>query len=517
MTSLSLHKYLVVIPWLLLVMCINLSTMPAFRYGGDSAAIEMASVQLIKSGNISVPEEIASTFGDRGQFYFENIKKGRWFSKYGLGNTVILSIPRGIERLFIGQLTYRSKYRLISLNIFNCVLSLILFLYLFKYSGLYSKKTHVRIVFCLSVFYCTYLWNYLRAQSSEIYQTLFFVGFCYHAVLYFRSAWACGHDSLDDKSKFNLLVTLAFLGWLCMVKIVFILMIPGLILALLRHMVTRNLKMWDIKKLFAMPGVFWTLNVSLSFVFGLVTIIALVNYYKFGSIFETGYGQWEGEHSFLITNIPTNCVEAIFHPQKSILIHFPVIILSFFGVKQFIKTNRQEALFIASIVLPVYILYFSFGNWTGEWGYGPRYCLFALPVLASSAVLAIEQSLSRKDGLILFFIAVLFSMTLVYSAFLQWNVNSLKFNISYEIRYVIFGGSNDPIIMEYYKRRNLGLINYDLIRFRDSGKRLPFLEHLYDSQNNELIKEIEDKISKILTPNNVWIKREKNHFGRVKT
>ena len=67
--SIALRSHVIFL-WALVISGINLLCMPAFRYGGDPAAIEYVSVRLINSGTITVPANVAKNFGDRGQFFF---------------------------------------------------------------------------------------------------------------------------------------------------------------------------------------------------------------------------------------------------------------------------------------------------------------------------------------------------------------------------------------------------------------------------------------------------------------
>jgi len=78
------------------------------------------------------------------------------------------------------------KYSLFSHNIFNCVLTLILALLLYKITSLYISSTVIKILFVLSVLYCAFTWNYLRAQSYEVVHLVLFSGFYYYFICFLR-------------------------------------------------------------------------------------------------------------------------------------------------------------------------------------------------------------------------------------------------------------------------------------------------------------------------------------------
>jgi len=475
----------------LLIAGINFLHMPAFRIGGDSAAVEYVSVGLINFGNLSVPEDIASTYGDRGQFYFKNAKNGKWYSKYGIANTFIFALPRSFEKLLVGDLTYRSKYRILSLNLFNILLSIFLFLYLSKLFSLYTEHLWLNLVFCFCIFYATYLSYYLRAQSAEIYQTLFFTGFFYHSVLYLRALAKSQPSETRAKATLNLIFALFFLGLSCLVKIVYILMLPGFLFILIK---SNGFKATgDVIK-------------ALVFITCLLILISLIHYFKFGSAIETGYGQWEDEHDFFIMNIPKNFLASLFHPRNGLLLNFPIIILSVFGIKSYFKKHGKEVSLLFMTTVPVFILILAFENWAGEWSYGPRYFLFALPALSLPGLFPATKIFESKKKKVKYALIILIILCLNFFALINFNANALNFFIAYEIRDVHLDGVENPLVDQYFDRNHFGFIAHDLIKFRENGAPLSFLGSLENSKNEKQIEELEKRIGKSLSPNYYWFR-----------
>lgn len=487
----------------LLLICvsgINFLYMPAFRIPGDPVAIEIASINLINYGSLSVPKKIASNFGDRGQFFFENPRNGKWYSKYGLANTFIMAIPLYLEKVFTGDLQYQSNNRLLFLNLFNIFLTIFLFYYVYQLSTFYTNRLWINLAFSLSVFYCTYLSYYIRAQGTELYQTLFFTGFIYHSIMAMR----CNGYSRSGFNGFKLnlhqMLSLVFLGLCCLVKVIYILIIPGFLFIILHN--TRKYRHNGKKR--DIISVISDALTPLIFLIFLGLFIGLINYYEFGSVFETGYGQWENEYKFSMGNILPHLLSSLIHPQNSLIINFPIILFSLFGIKIFLNKYHEEALFIALTILPVYILIFSFDNWTGDWTYGPRYCLFALPVLALPSILFYEN-LKRKVIKSIF--AVIICLSFLFSAFLNFNVNSLNYFFTYRIKFEIISDIENAYIKEYFEKVHFGLIAYDLIRFRDDGKKLNFLIALNNFMDPSEIQKIESQILERLHPNYYWFSR----------
>src|SRR6185295_16935508 len=112
---------------------------------------------------------------------------------------VIEDVLHGVENFYDYErptasqnLPFYTHSLVFMLNLYNVALSLLIAWYLYQLAGLYVARALTRSLFVLAVFYSTFLWNYLRAQSSEIFQVLFFAGFFYHFMLFVRSksrAW----------------------------------------------------------------------------------------------------------------------------------------------------------------------------------------------------------------------------------------------------------------------------------------------------------------------------------------
>jgi hypothetical protein len=61
-----------VVPIVLFVGLVNFLTMPAEEYSGDAVSVRIAAVTLINTGKWAVPADRASTFGERGQYFYQN-------------------------------------------------------------------------------------------------------------------------------------------------------------------------------------------------------------------------------------------------------------------------------------------------------------------------------------------------------------------------------------------------------------------------------------------------------------
>jgi hypothetical protein len=98
-----------VVPIALFVVLVNFLTMPAEEYAGDATSARIAAVALIKTGKWSVPAEKASTFGERGQYFYQNVS-GDWYSKYGILNTLVYLPVLQLQKCVNGELGDASPF-----------------------------------------------------------------------------------------------------------------------------------------------------------------------------------------------------------------------------------------------------------------------------------------------------------------------------------------------------------------------------------------------------------------------
>jgi 4-amino-4-deoxy-L-arabinose transferase-like glycosyltransferase len=123
----------------------------------------------------------------------------------------------------------------------------------------------------------------------------------------------------------------------------------------------------------------------LLFSLGLLPFIILIlwyNYYRFGSIFETGFSLI-GEHTridfFTGTPLLTGLSGFLVSPGKGFFYYSPVALLFFFSIRSFIKKYPEIGISFILIILS-YLLFLSKNiYWHGDWSWGPRYLLALTP------------------------------------------------------------------------------------------------------------------------------------------
>ena len=499
---------------LLVIFIVNFITMPGQICVGDGVAVLLNTIHLVNDGEIDMPADIANKCQEPGQYYYHNKVNDKWYPKYGIMNTFMYLPPLLVEKIFNGTATGR----LLSLNLYYILLSLVIGLFLFKIAGFYTDIYTIRIAFVLTSFYATFMWNYLRAQSLDIFQLLFFL-ICYYYLLSYKRALGESGGAGHKVAYTYLLYAMVSVLCLCLLKLVFVLVLFPIAVFILLYP-------YDPSKRFA-ANISWKLRHKiksyLAFLvipaFVILAAVMFVNAYKFGSPFDTGYRQWAREQDLFSGNIINGIRGFFFDIQYGIFDNFPILLLSFLGVKRFYKKNPVETILCYSIFFLFLIVYSKFHNWRGAWGYGPRYLLFILPVISLPFIetLKIVNENIRRFWARACLLIIMFM--LLFSARQQIYVNSLDFFAYYRMEetfMMIYYNKSYPIlratfakIEDYLKTNYFGNINRDIMEYKSGGKELYCITLLRPFFSSEFIDERMEFLDRNVKFNYYWFARER--------
>ncbi|MEO5766835.1 MAG: hypothetical protein ABIS92_00660 [Polyangia bacterium] len=118
---------------------------------------------------------------------------------------------------------------------------------------------------------------------------------------------------------------------------------------------------------------------ALGFLPGLLAM-AWYNAARWGAVTSSGYGGtvtagfW-GEH------ILVGLWGQLLSPGKSLFLYAPPLLLSVWAWPRFWRQSRPAAAAMVLLIAPVVLLYARYLFWSGDWAWGPRYLVFAMPVL----------------------------------------------------------------------------------------------------------------------------------------
>jgi hypothetical protein len=202
----------------------------------------------------------------------------------------------------------------------------------------------------------TSIYVYARCPYSEIVQTACFT--------WFLSSLLGAGESLDRRAFLRL--GFAF-GLLLNTKNVYAVCLPGALVFLwTRHRARpRQLGLalgWA--ALGGLPG---------------FAALAVYNAVRWGSPFTSGYEAVTG--GFWSHNVLWGLWGQLLSPGKSVFLYSPALIVALFGVRKLVARRPSVALAIALTVGPIVLLYAHYQFWSGDWAWGPRYLVFALPAL----------------------------------------------------------------------------------------------------------------------------------------
>lgn len=469
---------------------VGILSMPKEEYIADPMAVRCETVSLINDGSLAIPAALAQSFGERGQFFVENVTKGKWYCKYGILNSLIYLPVLCIQKWREGALEYFSPTRVIYLNLFNLLLAMASAIYLFLIASRYTKREVVAFFYVVAAFYTTYWWNYLRGHNSEVYQVLFMLGFYYHLVRSCDGAKSRQHEALSG----------FFFSALILTKVVYVILLPvvGLFFILMHCQKRRDQEHLSFLKIgrSLLPSLcFFDIPVALA-----LGVILWVNDCKFGSPFESGYGQWQERGQPVFSgHLFSGLSHFFFDPQYSIFIYFPLLLFALFGYSTFFKKFRLETALFVSIGLIILLVNAKLLTWCGGWGYGPRYLLVMLSLMSLPFLAVLDWIVEqRKKGRALFaggFIA----LVLLVSLRLQMNVNALPFFVNFRLQGAL-ASLHDPRVDLYFSRVPFGIINADLLAFKQ-GAPLPVLGSVEKQLSPERAEQLHQFIRSQLTSN----------------
>jgi hypothetical protein len=204
------------------------------------------------------------------------------------------------------------------------------------------------------------LWVYARYPFSEIVQIACFTGFFSELTELIR------RRDIRTGFAFGL-----WAGMLLNTKFIYALSLPGaclLVIVIHRRHVRELFRAGLAAAVGLLPG---------------VVMILLYNYLRFGSITNTGYS---GVGGAMVENVLVAMWGFLFSPGKSIFLYAPPLVLALLGLPRFWRAHRTSVLALLVTVVPVLLFYARFPFWPGDWAWGPRYMVFAVPALMLPAI-----------------------------------------------------------------------------------------------------------------------------------
>jgi len=346
----------------------------------DSEFSLRTAKSIVERGSLTI--NAANFEGD----YVFHTDDGRIYSKYGIG-LALLWVPYVIAGKLIASLTSLPEDLLIRFLIsfynifFGAGAAVIMFLIIRFF------KAPKKIAFTLALIFglATMCWRYSVSDFSDGTQMFFLLLTVYCAL---------------KNNKKSLIIGGFSFGFLVLIRISNLIYLPILIFFILLN--NKPIKRNKIKNLLFF----------LMFIIVFLSIILFLNYIRFGNIFESGYG---GDKSvkFNLGIIPGNIFSLLFtfdviEHGKGIFIYNPILLIGILGYFNFFKIHKKESLLFLGIIITNLCFYASFIGYHGDWSWGPRYLVIALPFYLLPLFTLPRKNLIIKTFLILLIVTSFF-------------------------------------------------------------------------------------------------------------
>lgn len=310
--------------------------------------IEVAK-SLVKGFDLAVPLGTGLRGGD-----------GRDYSWFGIGS-VLLALPFYI----IGEWAGIAPDRSFDMFILSICSATAVLVFLFSVRLGYSLRASLTSSFFYGL--GTMAWPYSKDSGDHSIETFFVL-----LSVYFM----CRHST--GKQVTHLFLSALSIGIAFIARPNSILVMPSLFMLMVLH----NSKEFDFKT------EIWLAARSIAiFSLSLLPFIGLVlwyNYYRFGSIFETGFGLMAerlGVDFFTGTPLLTGLFGFLASPGQGFFYYSPVAILFFFSIRPFFRRHPIPALSFI-LIMTTYLLFYSKNEfWHGTSAWGPRYIFAVTPFL----------------------------------------------------------------------------------------------------------------------------------------
>lgn len=447
------------------VLIFQIATMPAQSLPADPWAPRAEAEVLLRAGRWGLTPEEAAPLGGLmetpGQYFVQNPATGRYYSKYGLMNTLLSLPPILVTGAHAAPVSPRRF--LVALNIYNAIATALLAVLLFSLARRFAA-TGAALLWTLAALYSGFLWFYTRAQSAEVWHVLF----------YTAAVWALcrARDEWGRRPRAPvvwLALAASAVGALFLLRFTY-----GPLFLWLAVGTTFLSRGRDLRR--AAPAVLFPVAIALA-------LWAATNAVKFGRPLTTGYGLWMAaglpHDRFDVTVFPAAVSGFLFSPQRSVFWHYPLLLLAVAGFVGFYRRFRDEALLVGSALLGYGFIFSFTTNWESHAAYGPRYLLPFVPAAALPALALWARRDRWARG-----VHALGVVLVAGSVWLQTEVNAMPFFLPYRLAGP-FAQYGDARMDRYFARRPYSLIDRDVRRFVEKGEAFPPLEWLREIKGND--------------------------------
>jgi len=302
-------------------------------------------------------------------------RDGLYFSKYGLGQPLLATIPillaRWLRELFDSAIYDQALY-LYAVSLFSQVVTAATGVLVFLLASRLGNGVRLSVGLALAWGLTTLAWPYSKTFFSEPLFT---------ACLVLAALGLLAYRQESGRERYGWLALAGLgLGYAVLTRVAGALLLPPFLAyaawATLAHPEGEPLRRLRTRE--RRPG--WArsaLAATLAFGIPAAACLALLlwhNAARFGSPFDNGYA---GER--FDTPLLSGLAGLLFSPGKSVFLYAPLTALAVAGWPRFWRERRAEAALYASIAAIVLLQNAKWWSWWGGWVWGPRMLVPLLP------------------------------------------------------------------------------------------------------------------------------------------
>jgi len=308
--------------------------------------------------------------------------------------------------------------------------------FLFSVALGYSRRSSLVV----AIFYGlgTFAWPLAKQPFDHVVETLFVL-----LSVYFM------YRQASESTTIRLILSALCLGIAMNTRLVSILALPAL-LVMMGAGCGAECSLADNSKSF-----FRKMVIFMSVLLPFAGLVLWYNYYRFGSIFETGFqllATRTGLDFFSGTPLLIGLRGFLTSPGKGFFYYSPIAIFFFFTIVPFYKKHRWAAISFILLILS-YLLFLARNvYWHGDWAWGPRYLLAITPFMIIPIAELLDSDPSRKrSSLFVIPVYAVFALSImiqVAAVSVDFNNYFYRLLIDQNIQFTLVQGSGLPGIAE---------------------------------------------------------------------
>lgn len=125
----------------------------------------------------------------------------------------------------------------------------------------------------------------------------------------------------------------------------------------------------------------------------LLALALAYNYARWGSVTATGYEPYLA--SYFGGSLFDGLWGMLLSPTKSAFLYSPPLVLAMIGLPAAVRAVPRLGVALLAMVVPIVLVYSTYRSWSGDYAWGPRFFVWAVPVLLVPLAWFIDRSASR--------------------------------------------------------------------------------------------------------------------------